>query len=487
MDEEIVAEATKAVARPDPILERMRLDDVPLACVDPHDGSERDSAVAAVRSPAGGWTLHVAVADVASYVEADGPLDAEAGKAAATCRHPEHTLTIRMLPEVLIEAASLTPGKASRVLWTRLEVEPHGAVRASRVMIPAVAEDVTVFDARDVHPHEALTELLACARAMREYRTATRQPLAFHDRGEPVFERDRQGTPIGWTLRHEGAVDLAVKEATIAADRAAATWLFEAGAGAATIARAQRAPSLRHWKELWRFLGVSRVSEHAVPRSAVRKLMEQGERETLAMSRILPSARYVRLDGDTAHFTLGEDRYVHSTSPLRRYADLTVQRTAHAVHRGKRPPAFDAERIETINTNTNVVAVVEHDVVEQQWLAAAFKRKGSAVVERGTVIGIEEFAVLVRPHGYEPLEGRVDIDWLNGDGRAYARTPWSVVGQVAGHRVAWHLGDTVAVEVHECDTGRIELKPAGASRPVEATEPAQPRIFTYGEVEPTRR
>ena len=459
--DEALAQAHKAVTEEDPVPDRVKLDDIPLACVDPHDASERDDAVAAVANPAGGWTLHVAVADVASYVEAHSPLDVEAGRLAAACHLPDRTLT--MLPAALVATASLTPGKTNRVLWTRLEVEPHGAVRASRVMVPAVAEDVTVFDVNDTNLHEALTELLACARAMHKHRITTRRPpVVFPDRGEPVFERDRQGAPTHWTMRRQSTAGKAVEEAMIAANRAAAKWLFEAGAGAATIARAQSAPSPGDWRGLREYLGVDSTSERTMLRFDVRALMQRGEHEALAVSRILPPARYVRLDGDTAHFALSEEQYVHSTSPLRRYPDLTVQRTAHTVHRGEPLPVLGEERIETINANAARTAKVERDVVKR-WLTAAFERR-RVVVEQGTVTGIADFGAFVRLDGYEPLEGLVHISWLNGDVWAYARTPWSIAGWIGEHEVTWRLGDTVAVEVDECDAyaGRIGLKPVGA-------------------------
>src|SRR5690606_12917407 len=87
---------------------REDLRELPLVTIDGEDARDFDDAVWCERVR-GGWRLIVAIADVATYVEADSALDHEARHRGTSVYFPNRVLP--MLPEALSNGlCSLQPG-----------------------------------------------------------------------------------------------------------------------------------------------------------------------------------------------------------------------------------------------------------------------------------------------------------------------------------------------------------------------------------------
>ena len=116
---EVEAEATAAVERTaGDIRSFPDRRDIAFVTVDPAGATDLDQAVAINRRGNGGWTVHYAIADVATFVIAGGAIDAEARRRGVTVYLPDGRVPLH--PPALSEgAASLLPGKERpALLWT---------------------------------------------------------------------------------------------------------------------------------------------------------------------------------------------------------------------------------------------------------------------------------------------------------------------------------------------------------------------------------
>ncbi|MEP6562553.1 MAG: RNB domain-containing ribonuclease, partial [Nakamurella sp.] len=150
-----VAEATAVAANPPRPPDHT---DLPFVTIDPVGSMDLDQALHLAKDGEG-YLVHYAIADVASFIAAGGPLAAESWRRGATLYSPDRTTPLHPV-ELSEGAASLLPGrKRPAVLWTiRLDArgEPievdvrRTAVRSvAKLDYPAVQADA---DAGTLHP-----------------------------------------------------------------------------------------------------------------------------------------------------------------------------------------------------------------------------------------------------------------------------------------------------------------------------------------------
>ena len=120
---DVLAAADEASRRPLPDVADAT--DVPLVTIDPPGSNDLDQAVALETRPNGGWVVHYAIADVAAFVDAGGPIDLESRRRGETLYAPDRR--IPLYPDVLGEGAmSLLPDVSRPALLWRIEVDADG-------------------------------------------------------------------------------------------------------------------------------------------------------------------------------------------------------------------------------------------------------------------------------------------------------------------------------------------------------------------------
>jgi exoribonuclease R len=119
---EVLAAAEHAAANPKlPELDRT---DIAFITIDPVGSKDLDQALHIERLD-GGYRVHYAIADVAAFVEPDGPIDAEAHRRGQTMYAPEHKIPLH--PPVLSEdAASLLPDQVRPALLWSIDLDERG-------------------------------------------------------------------------------------------------------------------------------------------------------------------------------------------------------------------------------------------------------------------------------------------------------------------------------------------------------------------------
>ena len=372
--------------------DRNRADDTATGfiAIDPEGAKDRDDAVWAKRLDAGRWHVKVAVADVGAYVQAGSPLDAAVRERAQSIYLVNEC--IHMCSEMLSsEICSLHEGRRKRALVTEFTVHEHAGVRPIRAMDPAwIAIDraISYEDAKaqiDADAYETLAAIDGCAQALRRARRArgaivlecsdeiamVADAHAAHakaqidaDAYETLAAIDGCAQALRRARRARGAIVLEcsdeiamvadahaaqprpvrriahrahhlIEEMMIAANVVNARWLDAHAAGGAVYRThpdpgpdkgfvvsdhawtwrisLDKGDSIREWMQA---ILASNSASQRLRELAVKQGMEKAGYETEA----------------APHFALDEAIYAHTTSPIRRYADLRCQQAAHAVH-----------------------------------------------------------------------------------------------------------------------------------------------------------
>jgi len=128
------ADAVAAAPAPLPAVDRT---DVPFVTIDPPGSMDLDQAMCLQRRDGGGYRVHYAIADVASYVRPDGALAEETWRRGETVYLPDGNVPLH--PRALSEgAASLLPDQVrAAVVWT-VDVDADGEPAGTRVQRAAV-------------------------------------------------------------------------------------------------------------------------------------------------------------------------------------------------------------------------------------------------------------------------------------------------------------------------------------------------------------
>lgn len=352
--EEAAQRARSVYAEPDP--SRVDLRALGFISVDPATAEDHDDAVFAKRGPNGEIHVFVAIADVAAFLPEGGALDREARR-----RGTSLYLTGRvvpMLPPVLSNlAASLLPGvdRVAIVLELILDGEPRvrerkfslGMIRSRAKLTYEEASEVLRSRGADGSPaaraHAGalllVDELAQRLRAQRRERGA----VAFEAR-ELKLETDvltgmplslRRATEDPWLDRAHQLIE----ELMLLANETIASMLQDNDG--TFLSRSHEAPSAQRALRLVqraRDAGINipeaSVSDALSLRQFIARSEEATQKQlTALLLEELPAASYAPQQKE--HFALASSHYVHFTSPIRRYADVTVHRAIRGVLTGK--------------------------------------------------------------------------------------------------------------------------------------------------------
>jgi ribonuclease R len=460
---------------------RLDLRDVPFVTIDPLRARDHDDAVHAERRGAG-FRLRVAIADVSAFVPAGSALDREAKKRGNSVYLPERV--VPMLPEHLSgDLCSLRPGVDRLALAVELAVDADGAVRRldvapawirSRAKL-AYEEAAAVMDgaaAPDVAVTESLRALAALAALLHARRVAAGSLDLELAEPEPAVDERGRVRAIGLAAR--SVAHRAIEEAMLAANRAIAELLVDARWP--TLHRVHEPPDpaeLAGLEPVLASLGLWPGRMRRAPAAGDLPALVESARERAdagvvhaLLVRALRQAHYA--DQPLGHFALAFDRYLHFTSPIRRYADLVVHRAVKAQLAGGRPGRQPlAELAEHLSRR-------EREAAQAEYQALDWKR-----------------AALLLPRVGERFEGRVSalappglfvtLDAVRGDGLVPAQSLPRRAHLDLRHAVLTlgreriRLGDRIPVRLAGVDParGRFRLALLGYSEEAASSRPAR--------------
>jgi ribonuclease R len=459
---------------------------LPLVTIDGETARDFDDAVFAEQQGTG-WRLVVAIADVGHYVKPGSALDQEAQIRGTSVYFPGHV--VPMLPEALSnELCSLKPNVPRLAMVCDMRVSKDGRVEGHdfyEAVIQSHArltyEEVQVFlDGASIgqSPQVSLSlgtlhDLYLAFRVAREQRGG----LDFTSRECEIELRDgrvRAVQPVARVQTHQ-----LIEEAMIAANVAAAEFLEAQEVvkqESVSLYRVHESPDLLKLEELREGLAVTGItleSAKANPHTLKQVLQKLGEvrngwlYEQMVL-RCMKQAVYT--PNNQGHFGLALARYMHFTSPIRRYPDLLVHRAIKAVlankpdskrHRGQLPDMDSLQQLGEQCSHTERRAETAGWAVDS-WLKCDYVGQHIGEVVDGLVAGVTDFGIFVEISGYY-VQGLVHISELGSDYFHFSPQTASLVGERSGRRFS--LGDELKVKIVDVDPpqGRVDLQIAGSA------------------------
>ena len=333
-----------------------------LITIDGADARDFDDAVFCAPRTNGGFRLWVAIADVAAFVPPDGELDEEAKRRGNSVYLPDRVLP--MLPAALSNGAcSLGPDEDKLCLACEIEIDGGGTIEKYRFVRGKMRSK-----RRMTYP-EAAREMQGGAQymqALSQVGAALRQER--RERGAFMMERPElqaalsaNGAPELQTI-HRNEAHLVIEECMIAANRCAADFVIRRRLPA--LHRIHKKPSADNVRMLRAVLSPLGISFPARPgaRDFGDAMDEIAAKDAALADCLLPvllgalsRAEYAP-DAKTGHFGLACSRYLHWTSPIRRYPDLLAHRAILSGLAGEKAKIPDLREIGAHCSQTEVIA-----------------------------------------------------------------------------------------------------------------------------------
>jgi exoribonuclease R len=339
---EAQADAERAAASPPrPPVDRT---DIALATIDPATSLDLDQAMCLLRRPGGGYRVHYAIADVASWVRPGSALDQETWRRGQTVYLPDGKVPLH--PKVLSEGvASLLPDQARpAVLWT-IDLDADGATVAvdveralvrSRAKLDYEGVQSDVDAGRVAEPVALLPEIgkLLVERGLA--RGAINLPVP-----EQEVERDGDGWRL--TLRAPLPVEEYNAQISLLTGVSAAQIMLNGRIGMLRTMPAPRPEAVARLRTAAAALGVRWPDGARV--GAVIASLDPADPRTAAFideaAELMRGAGYAAFDGeppaDPGHGAVAAP-YAHVTAPLRRLADRYASEVCLALHAGAEVP-----------------------------------------------------------------------------------------------------------------------------------------------------
>ena len=454
---------------------RRDLTKLALVTIDGETAKDFDDAVFAARSRSG-WRLVVAIADVAHYVKSGSALDREAENRGTSAYFPGHV--VPMLPEVLSNGlCSLRPREQRLSLVCDMHVTQSGRVSAFdfyEAVIYSHARltytEVQRFQDEGIAPAncaddtavlESLAQLFALFEVLRKSREK-RGALDLATReGQLILAGGRVQAiaPTQRLMAHQ-----LIEEAMIAANVCAARFL-EAH-DTPSLYRVHEPPELDKLKELRQVLAYSGVrlpDGHVAPgdlQAALDKVPTRTNAWLFAQLALRTMQQAVYTPDNKGHYGLALERYMHFTSPIRRYPDLLVHRAIKAVVSGKgedRLPSMDALHWLGESCSTNERRAESAGWLVDAWLKCDHLLPRMGETFSGVIAAVTDFGLFVELEGYY-IQGLLHVSNLGRDYFTYQPRSMSLVGESSGRKFV--IGDRLKVVLAhvEPELGKIDLR-----------------------------
>ncbi|MEV1289043.1 RNB domain-containing ribonuclease [Micromonospora sp. NPDC049679] len=487
--DDVVAEATsrprvaRRAGRAQP--PRRDLRDLITFTIDAPGSRDLDDALSVwPADPDGGLRVAVHIADVAAHVRPGTAIDAEARRAATSVYLPGWSRP--MLPAALSEdLLSLLPEVDRDAITVEMRLDPDGAVTAADVYATRIRSDMRLS-------YETAAEVLCGGQpddvpdgvleALRWLRTAAAR-LGVQRMRRGGFEARRiepeltvrvvDGRAEQVAAQPSNPANLLVERFMVAANEAVAAWLVARGLPGVFRVHpppgADAGPVLDAFCTAAGFHPGFGTTLTPLGLAALGAQLELAADETAAavwdvLLGYMGRSQYTPQAG--RHFGLASEGYLHFTSPIRRYADLTVHRVIHAFLAGERDadayPSPDelASLCEHVNSATRVAGRAEGQMRKALWLvtlAQLAAQDGQAIVT-GRVSGVKPKGVFVTLDASR-VSGFLSVRRLPGRGWAPTEDGLALVNG-SGQRIGFGEAVEALIDKADPESGELELRPA---------------------------
>ncbi|MGE4612673.1 MAG: ribonuclease R [Paracoccaceae bacterium] len=406
-------------AEPVKLGKREDLRHLPLFTIDPSDARDHDDAICALPDTDpkndGGHIVWVAIADVAYYVRSNSALDREAKNRGNSSYFPDRV--VPMLPDSLSgDLCSLHEGVDRPCIALEIQLNAAGRKighRFTRALMrsPASLSYEQAQAAADGNPDAEAAPLLdhgikplwaAYFAARKE--TKKRQPLHLDLPERKIILAD-DGEVVSVAFRDRFDAHKLVEEFMVLANVCAAETLEAKRMH--LLYRIHEEPNpekLESLRETVESVGLTLAKGQVLKTAQLNKLLDAAagteHSEVISMSVLRSMTQAYYSMHNLGHFGLSLMRYAHFTSPIRRYADLTVHRAlikAHGWGDDGQTPEEEAsleEIAEHISKTERRSMLAERDTTDRYLAAYLSERIGNEF--EGKVSGIARFGLFVK-------------------------------------------------------------------------------------------
>ncbi|MGD9789729.1 MAG: ribonuclease R family protein [Phycisphaerales bacterium] len=475
--------------------------------IDPPDAKDYDDAIS-IKRTADGWELGVHIADVAHFIEPGSPLDVEAKDRANSCYLPR--LVIPMLPEILSNGiCSLQEGVPRFCKSAFMTYNRHGEIKTEGVAQTLIqsAKRLTYLEAQALidgdltearrhakTPPKYSDQLLEAVREMNELARQIqarrdRQGMIVLDLPEVELVYDEHGRVVDAEREDDAFTHKLIEMFMVEANEVLAR-LFE-NLGVPLLRRIHPDPVPGDVDEMRK---AALVAGFRIPKAPSREELQGLLKAThgtpaaravhMAVLRTLSKAEYS--PALIGHFALASEAYAHFTSPIRRYADLTVHRalaeylrkTDNGTKRPKSDPdkrrlGQDLLRTESCPPEEELVEIGRHATRREENAEAAERELRSFLVLQllaehigesysGVVTGVNPRGVFIQIDKFL-ADGFIKAEDLPGDTTRDNLRPFWKVDQKSGALVdqrsgrSFNFGDLVTVKIANVDLAQRKL------------------------------
>ena len=357
--------------------------DVPVAfTIDDEETLEVDDALSCEVTADGQLRVGIHIALVADFVARGGAMDREAAARATTVYLPE--TTVRMLPdEICCRRASLTAGEQRPVLSTSVLLGPHGELLSS------VISPRNLRIGKRLSYAQADRILGGTEAAEDEVATALRRLY------EAALELREQRKRAGAILVQRREPKVRVRGAEIEIE----------------IIDSNNSPSrllVAEFMVLNNFVAASYAAEHRIP--IIYRVQPAAVDTGAVRARLSVYPEY--------HAGAGLRCYAQLSSPIRRYADLVLQRQLVSALADSSVPPYDADGILAVLANTENAEAEAKELerrARRYWTLRYLQRHavgrelGATVTRDGVSAELDDYAVRGALRGAPNVSSQTEI------------------------------------------------------------------------------
>ena len=447
------------------IKKRQDLRDLAFVTIDGADAKDFDDAVYC-DSQDGIFNLYVAIADVAQFVTTDSALDHDAYERGTSIYFPKRV--IPMLPEKLSNGVcSLKPNVDRLAMCCQMQIDPSGKIINYTVYNAVINSKarLTYNQAQDwlndleLTPEPLISNisnLFLVYQALQNGR-ANRGAIDF-DSVEPIFIFDEHGLVSELQSRVRLESHKLIEECMLAANVCVADYLIvhcQPG-----LFRIHPKPSEEKFTALKSYLNsiavpfdVKHTNLEPHHYSALLERVKTHPSYATIQQAVLRSMQLAIYSPDNiGHFGLSYDRYLHFTSPIRRYPDLLVHRAvkstilkgtynyAHALDIMGEQTSFTERRAEELGRKVDAYYKCQYAGMH---IGKIFTGISTSIVSFGIFIYIPELM----------LDGLLHVTSLGQDYYIFDAGRQVLVGKNTG--VKYKAGQEFTIEIASVDMARL--------------------------------
>ncbi len=427
---------------------RRDMRDVKTFTIDPASAKDFDDALSIKRISDDRFEIGIHIADVSFYVKEGTPIDKEAKKRGFSIYMVGET--VPMLPEILSnDLCSLNPNEEKLAFSAVFEMNRKGEVLSQWVGETIIESDkrYSYKEAmREIEGGDKDLNLLNKISKKLNKKRVDEGSLKFKS-DEVVFDLDENGKPLDIKLKESLETHGLIEEFMLLANRKVAA-KFEKNP---FVFRVHEEPDKKTIQELKGYLsgmGYDVKLSDKVSSKKINEIIEEVEGnpvEFLVNNIILRSmTKAYYSTKNVGHFGLSFDKYTHFTSPIRRYADLTVHRIIKKKQKGKRLHSkTDYENV-CLSVSENELRALDAERESISYKKCQYMMGREGQKRRAIISGITEWGIYVKDLDSH-AEGMISLRSLDDDYYVLDKENYRLIGKRTNKEFG--LGDKIRVVV----------------------------------------